>query len=67
VLEFEATRAGFVEPLTGWTGSDDPFAQVRLTFPSRAAAVAYAERIGPHSTVIEPAPERLQSRLARNR
>ena len=28
----------------GWTGSTDPMGQVRLTFPSREAAVAYAQR-----------------------
>ena len=30
----------------GWTGSDDTLAQVELTFPSAAAAVAYARRQG---------------------
>jgi hypothetical protein len=67
VLEFEPTGARFIEPLMGWTGSDDPFAQVRLEFPSRAAAVAYAERAGLDYRVIEPAPEGAQRRMARNR
>ena len=30
----------------GWTGSTDPMGQVRLTFSSREAAVAYAQRYG---------------------
>jgi hypothetical protein len=46
LLEFEPQSAPFIEPLMGWTGSADPLAQVRLTFPSREAAVAYAKRQG---------------------
>src|SRR6478672_3523343 len=41
-LRFEPRSCPFIEPLTGWTGSDDTLAQVELTFPSAAAAVAYA-------------------------
>ena len=43
-LEFEPERALSVEPLMGWTASSDPTRQVRLDFPSREDAVAYAER-----------------------
>jgi hypothetical protein len=46
LLEYEPQSAPFIEPLMGWTGSADPMAQMRLTFPSREAAVAYAERQG---------------------
>lgn len=46
LLEFEPQSAPFIEPLMGWTGSIDPLAQVRLTFPSRDAAIAYAKRQG---------------------
>lgn len=46
LLEFEPQSPPFIEPLMGWTGSTDPMAQVRLTFPTREAAVAYAERQG---------------------
>jgi ETC complex I subunit conserved region len=46
VLEFEPQSAPFIEPLMGWTGSTDPLAQVRLAFPTREAAVAYAQRQG---------------------
>ena len=38
----------------GWTASDDPFAQIRLTFSTRAAAVDYAEREGLDYAVVEP-------------
>ena len=40
VLEFEPQSAPFIEPLMGWTGSTDPMARVRLSFPTREAAVA---------------------------
>src|SRR4051812_21856521 len=45
-LEFEPQSAPFIEPLMGWIGSTDPMAQVRLAFPTREAAVAYAQRQG---------------------
>lgn len=37
----------------GWTGSSDTLRQVRLWFPTRAAAVAYAQRQGLHYDVRE--------------
>jgi hypothetical protein len=43
-LTFERRTAPFIEPLMGWTGGDDPLAHVELSFPTRAAAVAFAER-----------------------
>jgi ETC complex I subunit conserved region len=46
ILEFEPQSAPFVEPLMGWAGSADPLAHVRLCFPTREAAIAYAERQG---------------------
>lgn len=54
VLEFEPQAASFIEPLMGWTGSTDPLVQVRISFPSREAAVAYAERRGLDYEVREP-------------
>jgi len=42
----------------GWTASDNPIAQVRLRFPTLAAAVAYAERQGLDYRVIEPPARR---------
>jgi hypothetical protein len=58
VLEFEATGLPEIEPLMGWVATDDPFSQVRLHFPTRAAAVDYAEREGLDYRVIEPPPHR---------
>jgi ETC complex I subunit conserved region len=45
-LRFEPRSPQFIEPLMGWTGSDDTLSQVELTFPSAEAAVAYARRQG---------------------
>src|SRR6202022_4983048 len=47
-LRFEPRSRPFIEPLMGWTGCDDTLSQVELTFPSAAAAVAYARRQGLH-------------------
>ncbi|HKS63280.1 MAG TPA: NADH dehydrogenase ubiquinone Fe-S protein 4 [Xanthobacteraceae bacterium] len=45
-LSFERRAPPFIEPLMGWTGSDDTMVQVNLSFPTRAAAVFFAERQG---------------------
>lgn len=54
VLEFEPRSREFIEPLMGWTGGTDPLRHVRLSFPSREAAIAYARREGLPFTVHEP-------------
>jgi hypothetical protein len=46
VLEFERSEALRPDPLMGWAGSGDTQAQVKLTFPSKEAAKAYAEKYG---------------------
>jgi ETC complex I subunit conserved region len=46
VLRFDRRTPPVIEPLMGWTGGDDTLIQVELTFPTREAAVAYAERQG---------------------
>jgi len=46
VLRFERRRPLSTEALMGWTGDDDPLAQITLKFPDLASAVAYAEREG---------------------
>lgn len=38
----------------GWTGSTDTLTQVRLRFPTREAAIGYAERQGLPYKVREP-------------
>jgi hypothetical protein len=58
VLEFEPAGRRRIELLMGWTATDDPFAQIRLTFPTLTAAVDYAERQGLDYRVIEPSAKR---------
>ena len=54
VLEYEPEREKTIEPLMGYTSSDDMKSQIRLEFDSREAAVAYAERNGIAYRVFEP-------------
>ena len=46
VLEFPPAEAKRLDPLTGWYGSGDMRGQVRLSFETRAQAIAYAEAQG---------------------
>lgn len=55
-LTFERETPPEIEPLMGWTGGTDTLAtEVALTFPTRAQAVAYAERQG-LAYRVEPDP-----------
>ncbi|MEL7344821.1 MAG: ETC complex I subunit [Pseudomonadota bacterium] len=54
VLEFAPASAREVDPLMGWTSSDDTQTQVRLRFESKEAALAYAEEEGIDAIVVEP-------------
>ena len=58
VLEFAPATAREVDPLMGWTSSDDTQAQVRLRFDSRAAAEAYALANDISYDVTEPKPRK---------
>ena len=58
VLEFAPASAREVDPLMGWTSSDDTQAQVRLRFDSRAAAEAYAIARDITYDVVEPKPRK---------
>ena len=55
LLEFERQDPMRPDPLTGWNGSSDTKPQVRLTFDSKDAAIAYCERYGLKYHLI-PAP-----------
>jgi len=46
VLEFEPSEPSRADPLMGWSGSADTQAQVRLRFPTKEDALAYAARHG---------------------
>lgn len=54
VLDFEPADAREIDPLMGWTSSDDTQAQVRLRFPTREEAIAYAAEQGFEFIVLEP-------------
>ena len=57
VLDFEPGTERHIDPLMGWTGSSDTQTQVRMTFESKEAALAYALRQG-IEVVVVPAHER---------
>jgi len=54
-LEFERTQPQKPDPLTGWNGSGDTKTQVRLSFPTKEEAIAYATKHGFDYHVV-PAP-----------
>jgi hypothetical protein len=56
VLEYLSTSAQAADPLTGWNGQADTRAQVRMSFPTLAAAQAYADKHGVDYHVV-PAPQ----------
>jgi hypothetical protein len=61
VLEMEPRSPKEADPLCGWIGSDDTEQQIRITFPSKEAAIAFAKREGleyrvhdPHNRIVRP-------------
>ncbi len=54
VLEYEPERPREIEPLMGWTASDDMKQQIVLDFDTHEEAVAYAEKHGIPYQVFEP-------------
>ncbi|MBT6441098.1 MAG: ETC complex I subunit [Alphaproteobacteria bacterium] len=54
VLEYDSEDRKTVDSLMGWTGSGDTRRQVKLTFPSKEEAVAYALRTGLDAEVRAP-------------
>ncbi|MGZ2256166.1 ETC complex I subunit [Roseobacter sp. A03A-229] len=58
VLEFAPASAREVDPLMGWTSSDDMQSQVRLRFKTKEAAVEYAQDNGIEADVQEPKKRR---------
>ena len=60
LLEFEREDPLRPDPLTGWAGSSDTRPQVRLTFDSKEAAIAYAERHGLDYHLVPAAPVKLK-------
>ncbi|AZV79342.1 ETC complex I subunit [Parasedimentitalea marina] len=62
VLEYAQANARDVDPLMGWTSSDDTQAQVRLRFDSKEAAVDYAAAHGIDAQVVDPKPRKVNVR-----
>jgi ETC complex I subunit conserved region len=60
VLEFESGRRKRPDPLTGWAGGAETVEQVRLTFPTLEAAMAYAVREGIDAHVVPAAQPKLK-------
>ncbi|MGE5538808.1 MAG: ETC complex I subunit [Gemmatimonas sp.] len=54
VLEFDPAQRRVREPLMGWVSSGDTRTQLRLRFPTREEAVAYAEKNGIAYDLDEP-------------
>lgn len=62
LLEFPPKDAREIDPLMGWTSSNDTQTQVRLRFDSRKAAEDYARENGIEYTVSEPQKRALNIR-----
>ena len=62
VLEFAPATAREVDPLMGWTSSDDMDSQVHLRFDTREAAEDYARERGIDFDVIETQTRRFNVR-----
>jgi hypothetical protein len=60
LLEFERQQALRPDPLTGWNGSGDTRPQVRITFESKDAAIAYCDKHGLQYHVVPAPPVRLK-------
>ncbi len=60
VLEFAPGERQRLDPMTGWAGSGDTSAQVRLRFESKEEAIAYAEAQGLTWEVELPKPVRIR-------
>ncbi|MBL3571282.1 ETC complex I subunit [Rhodovulum sp. BSW8] len=54
VLDFGPQSPRELDPLMGWTSSDDTQSQVRLRFETRGAAEDYARRHGIDAVVLRP-------------
>lgn len=62
VLRFKPEKPYFVDNLMGWVGMTDMPQEVQLTFPTKEAAVEYAQKQHIPYDVVEP-----QERIVRRR
>ncbi|WP_107497669.1 ETC complex I subunit [Thalassobius sp. I31.1] len=54
IMEFAPSSAREIDPLMGWTSSDDTQSQVRMSFDSKDAALDYAKDNGIQLMIQEP-------------
>jgi hypothetical protein len=62
VLEHEPMKPRELDPLMGWVSAAETDTQVKLKFPSREEAIAFAEREGIAYIVVEPAERRCEKK-----
>ena len=62
VLEYAPDSAREVDPLMGWTSSNDMQSQVTLQFESKDAALEYAKDHNITADVTEPKPRKVNIR-----
>ena len=62
VLEFTPSSTRTVDPLMGWTSSDDTQSQVKLRFANKEAALNYAKDKGIDAIVSEPKERKVNIR-----
>ena len=62
VLDYMNDQGRDIDPLMGWTSSSDTQSQVRMTFDTKEAAVAYASEHGIDAVVTEPKPRKANIR-----
>ena len=58
VLEYVNDTAREVDPLMGWTSSNDTQAQIRMKFATKEAALEYAQDNGIDAVVVDPKPRK---------
>ncbi|MBT8458899.1 MAG: ETC complex I subunit [Boseongicola sp.] len=58
VLEYVNDTAREVDPLMGWTSSNDTQAQIRMRFATKEAALEYVEDNGIEAVVVDPKPRK---------
>ena len=60
VLDYAPAESKQKDPLIGWTGSGDMNGQLKLKFPNKEQAIAYATKKGLAYRVQEPKVRKIQ-------
>jgi hypothetical protein len=59
IFEYDLATGRTLDPLMGWTGSDDMQSQIKLTFKTKEDAICYAKRAGIEFKVKTPKVRKL--------